>query len=153
MREFYIGIDPGKQGFACISGPDGLRHIPLDDELAFVQAMWDLKDEDVLACVENVHAMPSQGRSSIFTFGVGLGTVLGILKALGIPYATVAPQKWQRAVWDSTDRAPTTKRQSYNAAKRLHPGTDFRRNTRCKTYDDNKVDATLICDYAKLKNL
>ena len=83
MREFYIGIDPGKQGFACISGPEGLRHIPLDDELAFIQAMWELKDEDVLACVENVHAMPSQGRSSIFTFGVGLGTVLGILKALG----------------------------------------------------------------------
>ena len=153
MREFYIGIDPGKKGFACISGPDGLRHIPLADEDTFLAALWDLRDEDVLAVIENVHSMPHQGVASTFAFGQGFGTILGMLKALGIPFSTVPPQRWQRAIWQPVDRAATTKQQSFNAARRLHPNTDFRRSARATTYDDNKVDATLISDYARLKQL
>jgi hypothetical protein len=40
-----------------------------------------------------------------------------------------------------------------NAAKRLFPNIDFRRTTKCKNLDDNKVDATLMCEYARRKNL
>ena len=46
-----------------------------------------------------------------------------------------------------------TKSTSMNAAKRLFPDIDFRRTSACKTFDDNKVDATLICEYGRRKNL
>ena len=46
-----------------------------------------------------------------------------------------------------------TKATSMNAAKRLFPDIDFRRNTSCRNLDDNKVDATLICEYGRRKNL
>ena len=46
-----------------------------------------------------------------------------------------------------------TKATSINAAKRLFPELDFRRTNRCNNIDDNKVDATLICEYLRRKNL
>jgi hypothetical protein len=46
-----------------------------------------------------------------------------------------------------------TKNTSYNAARRLFPNIDFRKSERCKSFDDNKVDATLIAEYARRKNL
>ena len=45
-----------------------------------------------------------------------------------------------------------TKATSINAAKRLFPELDFRRTEKCDNIDDNKVDATLICEYLRRKN-
>ena len=52
-----------------------------------------------------------------------------------------------------TIKQVNTKETSMNAAKRLFPNIDFRRTTKCKNLDDNKVDATLMCEYARRKNL
>lgn len=46
-----------------------------------------------------------------------------------------------------------TKKTSMNAAKRIFPNVDFRKNERCKKPDDNKIDSLLIAEYARRKNL
>ena len=97
--------------------------------------------------------MPGQGVSSCFTFGMGFGMVIGVVQAIGIPYELVTPTKWQREMVSAADKSESTKKTSLNAAVRLHPNMDFRKSRLARNFDDNKVDATLICDYARRKNL
>lgn len=159
MREAYIGIDPGAKGYlvAYDARDKGYWKVPLaSDEL--LDVLTRFAELDCIAVIEKVGAMPGQGRSSIFTFGFSAGRIVGILEAMGIPYTHVTPQKWQKEMWDSGDKVVIggkvdNKKTSHQAAKRLHPGMSFRRTEKCKTFDDNMVDATLLCDYAIRKNL
>lgn len=48
------------------------------------------------AYLEFVSAMPGQGVSSMFNFGMGYGAIKGVLAALEVPFTTVTPVKWQR---------------------------------------------------------
>ena len=160
MRDFFIGIDPGAKGFACIYevSTNTYEHYPLFDgkriNPKLIVRLGDIAaNHNVIAVVESVHALHGQGVSSSFSFGQNFGMILGVLESLGIPYSTAAPGRWQGTMWESCDKAPTTKLTSYCAARRLLPNMDFRRSERSKTYDDNKVDATLICLYAQRKQL
>jgi crossover junction endodeoxyribonuclease RuvC len=47
--------------------------------------------------VEQVHAMPGQGVTSMFNFGHSCGTVMGVLGAMGIPHTMITPQAWKKA--------------------------------------------------------
>lgn len=160
MKDYYIGIDPGKKGFLCLYNANysGYKHYPLFDGNRLNREMLDTieklsKTYTMMAVVEQVHSMPHQGVASTFSFGTNYGMILGALEALGIPYTTVTPGKWQKCICEAVDKAPNTKQMHYNAARRLFPNMDFRRSERCKTYDDNKVDATLICEYGVRKQL
>lgn len=48
------------------------------------------------AILEKVHAMPSQGVSSVFNFGQGVGIIEGVLAANNIRIEYVTPQKWKK---------------------------------------------------------
>ena len=50
----------------------------------------------MIAYVEKVGAMPGQGVTSIFNFGMGYGAIQGVLAAHHIPYKLVTPQKWKK---------------------------------------------------------
>jgi crossover junction endodeoxyribonuclease RuvC len=99
------GIDPGLDGgIAVLNESDTL-------ETAFLPTMGEgkwrmingraltvwLGERDVTeAVIEEVHAMPKQGVSSTFKFGLSVGKVLGVLDACMIPYSFVTPQKWKK---------------------------------------------------------
>lgn len=51
---------------------------------------------DVQVYIEQVHAMPGQGVTSMFSFGMSYGIVKGILAGLDLPTTYVTPQSWQR---------------------------------------------------------
>lgn len=160
MRNFYIGFDPGKRGYACVYevGTNSYEHYPVfDGNRLNPRLVGTLKiigeSFNAMAVVEQVHSMPHDGISRAFSFGTNYGMLLGMLEALGVPYVTCTPGKWQKAMWESCDKSATTKLTSYNAARRLLPNMDFRRSERCKTFDDNLVDSTLICLYAQRKQL
>lgn len=159
MRDFYISADPGKKGFCCILSTkfNDFNHYPLFDgqrlNPKLIKHIKCLVNQNVMAIVEQVHSMPHDGISRSFSFGMSYGKILGMLESLGIPYVTCTPGKWQKEMWEAVDKAANTKLTSYNAARRLLPNMDFRRSERCKTFDDNKVDATLLCLYAQRKQL
>ena len=48
------------------------------------------------AWLEQVHAMPGQGTTSMFTFGHAAGVAQGVIQALGIPCTLITPQVWKR---------------------------------------------------------
>lgn len=179
MEKMVIGIDPGSIGFISCIMPNGIIEFKsISDssiaELNKTLGMWLSKantyEWGAIAVMEEVHAIFGSSAKGTFNFG----EINGILKALvianNIPYHLVQPKKWQSAMWINSDIVATikevqtkkgivkrkeinTKKTSINAAKRLFPSIDFRRNVRCKNIDDNKVDSLLIAEYGRRKNL
>lgn len=146
----YIGIDPGKNGgIACVSdnSKNDAEAYPYSDDvlinnLGFV-CIQGWKD-DVICYLEQVHAMPKQGVSSTFNFGMNFGFIQGVLKAYGIPYELVTPQKWKKEFSCTSD-----KNTSIEVCKRLFPGVNLKATDRCKKDHDGMAEALLIAEYGR----
>lgn len=181
MEKTYIGIDPGSIGFITALFPNGEKEfysIDENDDLALGRIIADIKKRswEVVACMEQVHALFNASAGSTFAFGEIFGVLKGLLTANEIPYHLVPPKTWQQEIWIHQDEIYVTKSRkqtdkvtgevtqksfkavdpkhtSYNAARRIFPNVDLRKNERCKKYDDNKCDSLLIAEYARRKNL
>lgn len=152
----YLGCDPGKHGgLAAIdaetctitSSVMPLRGGEVDAH-AIGAWVWGLalkNDGHAVACVEKVHAMPKQGVSSTFTFGVGYGKILGVLGALGIRTELVTPQAWKSKVLAGSlkdkDAAVAWCRRAYPALQLVPEG--------CRVPHDGIADAACIAEFAR----
>ena len=126
--------------------------------------------------MEQIHAIFGSSAGSTFAFGEIFGILKGLLIANEIPYHLVPPKEWQKEIWIHQDeiyvnktrnitdketgvKVPKTikavdpKPTSFNAARRIFPNVDLRKNERCRKLDDNKCDSLLIAEYARRKNL
>ena len=97
----FAAIDPGAVHAAIAVFHDGYP-VSVDDigtaggmldAVALAHALQDMQVAQMV--VENVHAMPKQGVSSTFRFGVGVGIIHGVAGALRLPLALVAPSQWK----------------------------------------------------------
>ena len=84
--------------------------------------------------------------TSMFHFGENFGFIQGVLRAYGIPYELVRPQRWKKEFGITSD-----KNTSIAVAQRLFPNVDFRRTERYKKPDDGMAEAALMALYAKRK--
>ena len=175
MEKTYIGIDPGMIGFVTAIFPNGEKEfysIDENDDLALHRILKSIKERSwqVSAVLEDVHALFNASAKSTFNFGEIKGILKGLLIANEIPYTLVQPKTWQQEIWINQDmivsyktvsrgdkeikqKVVDTKSTSINAARRLFPNIDLRKNERCKKIDDNKVDSLLIAEYGRRKNL
>lgn len=178
--KFYLGIDPGSNGYLAgqCNGAFSFYSIADNDLYQLSEIMAEIRNRhsNLVCVIEDVHALGNSAASSTFTFGFNKGYLIGLLAANRIPYVLVQPKEWQKEMWINSDmvinykkikvvdkktkeekeitrKEVDTKTTSINAAKRLFPHIDFRRTERCKNLDDNKVDATLMSEYARRKNL
>ena len=108
------GIDPGNTGCLALLYENGKielhdaptaivqtgkkkRTVLVPQEMA--QHLLRVSREDYPSFhvyVEKVSAMPKQGVSSSFNFGMGYGLWIGILAGLRIPYTLVRPNHWKK---------------------------------------------------------
>ena len=175
MEKTYLGIDPGAIGFITAMFPDGTKEfysIDENDDLDLHRVLKSIKARswEVTAVLEDVHAIFGCSAKSTFNFGEIKGILKGLLIANEIPYTLVQPKTWQSEIWNNQDmifsyktvirgdkeikqKVVDTKSTSINAARRLFPNIDLRKNERCKKTDDNKVDSLLMAEYARRKNL
>lgn len=139
----YIGIDPGKSGgIAFIQEIDIFVYPYSDDTL--LSMLEDLNYGKCVCYLEQVHAMPKQGVSSTFNFGMNFGFIQGVLKAYGIPYELVTPQKWKKEFSCTSD-----KNTSIEVCKRLFPNVNLKATERCKKDHDGIAEALLIAEYGR----
>lgn len=158
-----MGIDPGLDGALVLLARDGDRiHLLADMPtttggqgkravdaalLADVvkEAMTASQDagERLEAMVEKVGARPGQGVSSMFAFGQGFGTLLGVLGALGVRVRLVTPASWKR----EAKLIGQEKDAARQLALRLWPerSSDFARKA-----DVGRADAALIAYFGRL---
>lgn len=156
-----VGIDPGLSGaIAAIDGKGNLvslsdapslmvkkakghKHVYLESEMA--RLLYVLKDTgDVrIVALENVHAMPGQGVTSMFSMGTGFGLWLGIIAALRLPYERVEPGKWKREMGLTSGAG---KNDSIVKAARLFPSADLHLKKH-----DGRAEALLLCEWMRRK--
>ena len=170
----YLGIDVGKEGFLAIQYKGVFSFYSIVDndlyQLSVIMAEMRSKYPNLTCVIEDVHSIFGSSSKSTFSFGFNKGYLIGLLAANNIPYVLVQPKTWQKEIWGNSDMVVTykevtikdkktsrkevnTKATSINAGKRLFPQIDFRKTTRCTKVDDNKVDAALMSEYARRKNL
>lgn len=152
-----LGIDPGLSGALAFLKDDLSLAMVYDmpimakgkkgnqvnsAELAKIIADWADKCP-ITAYLELVSAMPGQGVSSMFGFGVSYGIIQGILGALQVPVILVTPVVWKRKaglMGKDKDYARTF-------AQRLYPEADLARKK-----DIGRADAILIARFGGVAN-
>jgi len=100
-----IGIDPGKSGGIVFLNGDKIIEMykcpnTIEDMAELLEPYrlsWD-SNLSVTAYIEQVHAFPSDGRSSVFKFGTNYGIWQGLLGANRIETKFIAPQVWMRSL-------------------------------------------------------
>lgn len=111
----FIGIDPGLSGAIAYIDTVGWRTKSLDafevptiiynkrrviDHMALCVLMDDLCGEPDFpvwaAAVEMVNAMPKQGVTSSFRFGMAFGALTQAISDKGVTTTVVPPTKWKR---------------------------------------------------------
>jgi len=99
----FIGIDPGQSGGLAQLDSEGV--VSLNPMPVTERDIFEWFDPWIgepfaypFACIEKVHAMPQQGVSSTFKFGVGYGGLRMALIAAGVPFEEVTPRAWQKAL-------------------------------------------------------
>ncbi len=117
-----MGIDPGISGAIAFYYTDVSRVAVADVPVigkeinTAVLAQMVRTNQPDFAVIEEVHAMPKQGVTSVFNFGRSYGDVRGVVCALGVRLYFVTPQKWKKHFGLSAD-----KEQSRLRALRMFP--------------------------------
>lgn len=161
----YIGIDPGKDGGFSALDDNGrivsMMKTPIIgkeyDVRSIVQFLSQFTNDQLHVGIENVHAIQNAGRTSNFTFGKGLGILIGVVEGMGLPYTMVTPQTWQKNAWSGVPvlkkgNSKDTKGMSLVASRRLFPDYDFTASARATKPHDGMIDATLIAYHLKCEN-
>ena len=152
----YVGIDPGQKGGIAVLRVDKdngnvyqAETYPFSQdklkELSYsLSREWE---DNVLCFVEKVGAMPKQGVTSMFNFGVSFGYIQGVIEAFEIPYELVSPQKWKKHFGLDNDKS-----KSIAKCKHLFPSVSLLPTERCRKDSDGMAEALLIALYAKRVN-
>ena len=150
-----IGIDPGINGAisiienkkilevydtpTMIDGKKNKRQINSAQVTNIIKERLN-KDKEVVVVVEQVHAMPGQGVTSMFNFGQSFGVIKGICAALSLPIYFVRPSKWKKyfnLIKTNKDASRTKVIEAYpEISSKLH-----------RKKDSNRADAILIALY------
>jgi crossover junction endodeoxyribonuclease RuvC len=148
-----IGIDPGKKGAIVLYSRDGAGRVephrmPNKDgeiDLYGIDKIINpaLAVSDCFAFIEDVHAMPRQGVTSMFNFGFSTGALHGILSYCNIPIYKVTPQSWKRQILKGygTDKAAAIAycEQHYPEISLIPTG--------CRVASDGICDALCVAEY------
>ena len=150
-----LAIDPGQKGAIAVLSDaqtvELLADLPVvsDKSLAWIDGgelqsliLSALQGRACVAYVERVSAMPRQGVASSFSFGVGFGSVLGVLQTLRLPLEFVTPAVWKRSYGLGSE-----KRASLDKARLLFPSADLR-----LAKHDGRAEALLLALYGVRKS-
>lgn len=138
-----IGVDPGKTGAIALLWPNGelceIHDMPIMGKIVSPQILtsFEVWDDHCYGTViiEDVHAHPGQGVSSMFSFGRSLGVIEGVFAAAGKPIAYVSPAKWKKAMGLTADKGSSRR-------KAIERWPESRLFDRVK--DDGRAEAALI---------
>lgn len=143
-----VGIDPGKKGaaVALIEAYGGLHteiFTRMEDTRCLIEWLEMLPlDEVHHVYLEKAQAMPKNGAVSMFNYGTGFGTLIGVLTALQLSHTLVPPRAWTKIMHlGCTGDNPKAK--SKQAFERIfQPGLFTAKN-------EGIIDAALLAEYGR----
>ncbi len=155
--KYIVGIDPGLSGGLAFYDPmmetletfemptliagaknkTGHKRVLDKSELARMFDSYGSSIKKVI--IENVHAMPGQGVSSMFSFGCSFGVVQGIVAANFLPVEFIEPRKWKSVL-----RVPAAKDGARLKANEFFPKFSAQWS---KVKWDGRAEAAMIAYY------
>jgi len=145
-----IGIDPGQTGgIAIIRDGDVTCALPMPvtEKGLDAKAIRDVIHVADFVIMEKISAMPGQGVTGMFHFGVGYGMIQGIVITLGIPLRLVTPQAWKKEILAGTTK---DKSASIDYCMRVYPSVNLIPIGHRKPHD-GIADACCIAEYGYRK--
>ena len=134
MNITVIGIDPGASGALSYTNSKEINvrsqkchELIVRRDIGLNIARSSYNQKKIIAYIEKVHAMPHDGRSSLFKFGVNYGVWMGLLhsKIGHTPrdlkqIVEVSPQKWMK-FWENKigEKLPKVKKDRKNKLKEI----------------------------------
>lgn len=146
-----LGIDPGKSGGLAFIADENIKVWPMPiagstpDSLEIVNILKEFKPG--IVAIEQVHAMPGQGVTSMFTFGRGFGKIEGIVEALGFSIMLITPQAWKKLILAGTAK---DKNAAVEFCRRRWPSLSLIPEGYRKPHE-GICDALCIAEYAREK--
>ncbi len=155
----FVGIDPGLSGALAavtdsgdfvsvhdaptltVKKGGGKKRVYLESEMVKIVEGLMTCYEIRLVGLENQHAMPKQGVTSVFSLGMGFGLWLGILAGCKLPYERIEPGTWKR---DMGLVSGSDKNASVVKALQLFPTAPLT----LKKHSD-RAEAILIAEYLR----
>lgn len=147
-----MGVDVGVSGAYAIIDTDFQILTFKEFSRTMKEICWDELIDDIskydvsYVAIEKAQAMPQQGVCSMFSYGKVYGEILGVIKALRIPYFLVSPQTWKKA---QCAGLPNEKGSSIIRVKELFP--EFGSYEFLKRHH-NVCDAILIARHVIITN-
>lgn len=143
-----LGVDPGIKGGLVLATADGIicaipmpNHNKEVDAKKVMSLLTAFKPDIVI--VEEVHAMPGQGVTSMFQFGKMYGGLLSLVRSQCDHVFTVRPQKWKEAILPGTLK---DKQAAIDYCSDKYPSLNLIQ-PRCRIPHDGIADAVCLADY------
>ncbi len=183
MSKIYIGIDLGLKGaIAVIVDGKEIYYcaMPLTpsgklvDAIAVYKALRKYKDHETHLVVEQLKGFFGFAKKALASIMRQAGTILAIAELLRIPVTEVGPKQWQKELFQgvpmvyktkktkkvvdgetetSTKTMLDTKKMALEAVRKLFPKETFLATKRSSVPHDGIVDAILLAEYGRRKNL
>lgn len=167
MDKVFIGIDPGLSGAIAVITPEAYttHDIPvlivkkgksekrkynvaeIARMLRTIMLSASATGRAIDVWLEDVHAMPGQGVTSMFSMGRGLGMYEGVITTLGLRLNYISPVTWKKKVMAGQGKE---KDAAAYKAQQLFP--DAVLTTPRGRLLDGRAEALLIAYYGKTFN-
>jgi hypothetical protein len=159
----YLGIDIGLKGaIALIS-----KESPTGQVMPIIGKTVD--PSDIIKIISNYNpdhivfeklgVIFGTSKATAFSMGLQSGIIETACICAGIPYTAVRAKEWQKDMFTGITEAKKsngkrdTKAMALTVCKRIFPGAELTMTTRATVPHDGYVDALLMGEWARRKNL
>lgn len=165
----YLGIDNGLDGgLVALSDVVGVapinaavmptrlkakgREVNADLVLAFIESLHCPDVRTDLTVVIETPGKHSPGAQALCSMWDSFGVLRAVCEVKGIRHYRITPQQWQKAMLPGCEKG-NTKPFALSIARRLWPQESWLATPRSSVPHDGLIDAALIAEYARTKNL
>jgi hypothetical protein len=176
MSKTIIAVDIGKKGAICVIHKDGsvsLDPMPMVSDEVDYHNLWmhlameknkNLAVNDVTVIFEKLGVIFGTSKTTAFSMGHQAGALEGMCVALGMSYYKITAKVWQKEMFQGTvlvtkksksgkSVVTDTKATALIVVKQLFPNEKLTFGDRATKPHDGLIDARLMAEYARRKNL
>lgn len=166
MNRKYIGVDIGKSGAIVIIDDSSIVSHPMpmigtEVDYAFLKDIIENATQHKNAHIvfEKLGVIFGTSKATAFSMGHQSGAIEMLAITLSVPYTKIPAKQWQKEMFQGVEEITKTGKSSRDtkamaliAAKRIFPDTQLTFG-KAKKPNDGLIDALLMAEYARRKNL
>ena len=167
--KYYIGIDLGLKGAIIVIEEGKIilkRVMPIIgkevDTITLYKMLKPYMKLNVHVVLEKFGGFFGYAKKAAVSLGSQSGCVIGLLKLMQFKHTCYMPPQWQKVMFEGTTaimkkgknaKGKDNKAMALVTVSRLFPGESFLATARCTKPHDGMIDALLLAEFGRRKNL